>query len=529
MSAARVDTNVPGGFDLVVIGSGIAGLCAALVAAPRARVAVITKGRLEDGCSRWAQGGIAAAVGDDDSAQQHYDDTIAAGRGLCHPEAVRVLVEEGPARVRQLIDWGVGFDTQNGELLLAREAAHSRPRILHARGDGTGLEIETTLITRLRALDVGVMEHAHVDRLVADADGRCIGLEWSDVNTGASQRVVANGVVLASGGAGRLWPNTTNPETATGDGVALAYSAGADIAGMEFIQFHPTALALEGAPRFLISEAVRGEGAVVVNEAGRRFLFDTDARGELAGRDVVSRAIWDELRRSGAAHVYLDCSAVDGVSVRFPAIHRTCMQYGLDISRDRIPIAPAAHYMIGGVRTDLRGASTVPGLYACGEIASSGVHGANRLASNSLLESVVFADRAANAALTDAAEAPPRGVPASGSAPAEVADDERAHRGFARLQTALWNGAGIVRDAAGISSALDTCGELIDMTTDDRSIAALQLHAAATTASLVCTAALARAETRGCHIRSDHPNSSDEWHGDLVMQKQRGAHVDHHI
>ena len=525
-----MDSSASSGFDLIVVGSGIAGLFAALVAGPRARVAVITKGELEDGCSRWAQGGIAAAVGDDDSAQQHYDDTIAAGRGLCHPEAVRVLVEEGPARVRQLIDWGVGFDTQNGELLLAREAAHSRPRILHARGDGTGLEIETTLIARLRALDVSVMQHAHVDRLVTDADGRCVGLEWSDVETGALHRVMANAVILASGGSGRLWPNTTNPGTATGDGVALAYEAGADIAGMEFIQFHPTALALEGAPRFLISEAVRGEGAAVVNEAGQRFLFDTDPRGELAGRDVVSRAIWDELRRGGAEHVYLDCSAVDSVSVRFPAIHRTCMQYGIDISRDRIPIAPAAHYMIGGVRTDLRGASTVPGLYACGEVASSGVHGANRLASNSLLESVVFAHRAAGAALTDAAEAPRPGAATQRLAQSVVADgDDRMRRGSTRLQDALWGGAGIVRDAGGLSGARDTCGELIEMTTGDRSIAALQLHAAATTASLVCTAALAREETRGCHVRSDHPHSSDEWHGDLVMQKQRGAHVDHHI
>src|SRR5258708_2264923 len=278
-------------YDVVVIGSGIAGLVAALTAAPRARVAVLTKAALDEGCSRHAQGGIAAAVGPEDSPELHYADTVAAGRGLCDEPPVRILVEEGPRRVRELVEWGVGFDTQDGLLMVGREAAHSRPRILHARGDATGLAIETALIDRLRARGVDVFERHHATRPLTTAEGRCRGVETVDVDTNSRRTFAANAVVLASGGAGRLWRNTTNPEPATGDGIALAWEAGAEVAGMEFVQFHPTALALEGAPRFLISEAVRGEGALVVNARGERFLFSADQRGELAPRDVVAQAV----------------------------------------------------------------------------------------------------------------------------------------------------------------------------------------------------------------------------------------------
>src|ERR1700726_910803 len=404
-----INGAAPTDYDVVVVGSGIAGLSAALTAAPRARVVVVTKGALDDGCSRFAQGGIAAAVGDGDSPELHYEDTIAAGRGLCHPDAVRVLVEEGPARIRQLIEWGVAFDTQDGELLLAQEAAHSRPRILHARGDGTGLEVETALIRRLRASSARLIEHADVTEILTTADGLACGVA---ITTNASESFTTSlssaAVVLASGGASRPWRNSTNPNSATGDGVALGYAAGADVAGMEFAQFHPTALAMEGAPRFLISEAVRGEGALIVNRDGHRFVLDADPRGELAGRDGVARAVWDELERSGERCVFLDCSPLGArAAMRFPTIASTCAKYGLDIAHDPIPVAPAAHYMIGGVRTDLDGATTVPGFYACGEAAHSGVHGANRLASNSLLESLVFSQRAVQAALGWAAESPP--------------------------------------------------------------------------------------------------------------------------
>jgi L-aspartate oxidase len=518
-------------YDVVVVGSGIAGLSAALTAAPRARVAVVTKGALDDGCSRFAQGGIAAAVGDGDSAELHYQDTMAAGRGLCHPDAVRVLVEEGPARIRQLIEWGVTFDTQDGELLLAQEAAHSRPRILHARGDGTGLEVETALIRRLRASGAQVIEHADVTGIITTTDGVGCGVS---ITTNPSESYTTTlssaAVVLASGGASRLWRNSTNPESATGDGVALGYAAGAEVAGLEFAQFHPTALAMDGAPRFLISEAVRGEGAWIVNRDGKRFVLDVDPRGELAGRDVVARAIWEELERSGEPCVFLDCSPLGArAAVRFPTIAATCARYGLDIARQPIPVSPAAHYLIGGVKTDLDGATTVPGLYACGEVAHSGVHGANRLASNSLLESLVFSQRAAHAALGWAAESPP-----PQAAPVQRTSSPRASKldlreGWNTLRDALWSGAGVVRDESGLRAASRECEAVAAATAGATTLSTMQLHAAASTASLVCTAAMAREESRGCHLRSDLPQASDRWHGDLVMHKDRGASFDRHL
>jgi L-aspartate oxidase len=518
-----------GAYDVIIIGSGIAGLCAALTAAPRARVALLTKGELEDGCSRWAQGGIAAAIGGDDSAQRHFDDTMQAGRGLCNADAVRILVDEAPERIRQLTEWGVVFDTQDGELLMGREAAHSRSRIVHARGDGTGLEIETALIRRVRASTVDVIEHAHVTRLLVDDSGRCSGVVVVDGVDHTARELLARAVILASGGAARLWRNTTNPPSATGDGVALAYEAGADIAGMEFVQFHPTALALDRAPSFLISEAVRGEGAVIVNEQGKRFVQSGDAAGELAGRDVVARAIWDELRATGASHVYLDCRPLGSrAKIRFPGVHRTCLDYGIDMTRDLIPIAPAAHYTIGGVRTDVRAATSVAGLYACGEVASSGVHGANRLASNSLLESVVFGRRAADAALVDTGEAPPppSSDPAIRRVPRESHDRDPQWRA---IEDALWEGAGVIRDAAGLRQAREVTAAVADQCAGDESLAANRLRAAATTASLVCAAALAREESRGCHVRLDFPDSAGHWHGSLVMHQDEGAHLDPHI
>ncbi|HEX6538644.1 MAG TPA: L-aspartate oxidase [Candidatus Dormibacteraeota bacterium] len=514
--------------DLVVIGSGIAGLCAALVAAPRARVALVTKGDLDDGCSRWAQGGIAAALGADDTAQRHYDDTIAAGRGLCNPEAVRVLVEEGPDGVRRLTEWGVAFDTQDGVLQLGQEAAHSRARIVHSRGDGTGLEVESSLIRRVRASGVRVLERTFVTGLVVDGRG-CGGVEVVDVDTGRGRVLCAGAVILASGGAARLWRNSTNPESATGEGTALAFSAGADVSGMEFVQFHPTALDIRGVPRFLISEAVRGAGAHVIDAAGRRFLFDSHPDGELAGRDVVARAIWDHLRTSGEEHVYLDCRPLGEASaVRFPAIHRTCLEYGVDMTRDLVPVAPAAHYTIGGVRTDLDAATTLPGLYACGEVASSGVHGANRLASNSLLESVVFARRAAEAALDWAGERRP-GAASEGVGLATRGTDIDAPGLQRRVRDALWEGAGLIRDAAGLDRAADACDEVLAAAGAGSSLDAARVRASATTAKLVCVAARAREESRGCHLRFDFPDSTDQWHGALVMRMDGGVHFDGHV
>ncbi len=503
---------------------------AALSAAPRARVAVVTKAALDEGCSRYAQGGIAAAVAADDSPELHFQDTVAAGRGLCDERAVRVLVEEAPRRVRELVEWGVGFDTQDGALMLGREAAHSRPRILHARGDATGLAIETALIDRLHVLGVDVFERHHATRLLLDGEGRCTAVECVDGDTGTLRRFNANAIVLASGGAGRLWRYTTNPEPATGDGIALAWEAGAEVAAMEFVQFHPTALALRGAPRFLISEAVRGEGAHVVNARGERFLFAADPRGELAPRDVVAQAIWHELQRSGEDAVFLDCAPLrDRAALRFPTIHRTCLGFGIDITRDRIPIAPAAHYLIGGVRTDLDGATTVAGLYACGEVASSGVHGANRLASNSLLESVVFAHRAVEAALHRNAELPP---PAAGDPSVSATTGTNAPNVGVltdRLRSTMWERVGLVRDGAGLHHAADTVAEIIQNCDGAERLDAVALRAAAVTASLVVAAAEARTESRGAHCRSDFPESDDErWLGTWVIQKDRGPRLDRH-
>jgi len=501
---------------------------AALVAASRARVAVVTKEALDAGCSRYAQGGIAAAVAPGDSPELHLADTLAAGRGLCDEAAVRVLVEEGPRRVRELIDWGVVFDTQDGELLLGKEAAHSRSRIIHARGDATGLEIETALIARLRKSGATILERCRVVRLLVDGDGRAVGAELVDTASGIVHRIAATATILASGGAGRLWKHTTNPEPATGDGVALAYEAGAEVGDLEFVQFHPTALALEGAPRFLISEAVRGEGARIVNARGERFLADIDARAELAPRDVVAQAIWRELQETGERCVYLDCSPfADRAVMRFPTIYETCRRLGIDLRTELVPIAPAAHYLVGGVRTDLWGATTVAGLYACGEVASCGVHGANRLASNSLLESVVFARRAAESALAWGAEVrqvsidapPPQSPPAQAAGTGELMD---------RLREVMWDGVGVVRDVASLRRAAVEIDAIAERCHNDIGAIASGLPASATTASLICASALAREESRGSHLRADFPESRNEWLGHWIMHREKGARFDRH-
>ena len=513
----------------MVVGGGIAGLTAALTASARARVAIVAKGTLDDGATRWAQGGIAAAVGGDDTPELHLADTIAAGRGLCDERAVRVLVTEGPARVREMAARGVAFDSRDGGLLVGREAAHSRERIVHAGGDATGREIEASLLRRLRAGGATIVENAHVTALLLDGSGRCAGVEVAD-GAGTPRLIAAGAVILATGGAGRLWRNTTNPAAATGDGVALAWEAGAEVASLEFMQFHPTALAVADAPRFLISEAMRGEGAHVIDSKGERFLLEADPRGELAGRDVVSRAIWERLRRDGEDHVSLDCRHLGGgVRERFPTITATCAERGIDLTAQPIPVAPAAHYLIGGVRTDLDGATTVPGLFACGEVASTGVHGANRLAGNSLLEGAVFGHRAALRALDDVAERPVAPPVSRSGDPAPAADPlgaETAAASVERLRDAMWDGCGLIRDADGLRRAAAVAEELAAAAAADPTLDGIRLHQSATTAALVCRAALLREESRGAHIRADHPITSDSWHGVLVMQKERGHRID---
>ncbi len=351
------------------------------------------------------------------------------------------------------------------------------------------------------------------------------GVSYRRTESDAPQVLGAGAVILATGGAGRLWRNSTNPSEATGDGVALAWELGAEVVSMEFMQFHPTAFAVAGAPRFLLSEALRGEGAEVTDQAGRRFLFDADPRGELAGRDVVARAIWERLLSDGTDHVLLDCRPLGAwVRDRFPTITAMCREHGIDIASQPIPIAPAAHYMIGGVRTDVDAATSVAGLYACGEVANCGVHGANRLASNSLLEGAVFGRRAALAALDDIAERPT-------SPPCVAAgDDDRRSAGAAaaldRLRAGMWEGCGVVRDAAGLGRALSCAEEIQDAASAVASHPDIAVRQAATTAALVCQAALLREESRGAHYRADFPSTREDWHGLLVMQKERGHRFD---
>ena len=508
------------------MGGGVAGLAAALAAAPRARVLVVTKGAVDDGCTAVAQGGIAAAVGPDNSPELHLQDTVAAGRGLCDERAVRTMVEAAPARVAELAAWGVEFDRDGDRVDLHREAAHSRARVLHAGGDATGAAIERALLSRLRESGAAVAAHQTVTRLVVDSAG-CAGVELCDPRSGTRVRVEAGAVILASGGAAALWRHTTNPAGSTGDGIALAFEAGADVADLEFLQFHPTVLAVPGAPAFLISEAVRGEGALVVDAAGRRFLLDTDPRGELAPRDVVARAIWEQMARSGGEPVFLDCRGVgERLAERFPTVVATCREHGVDPVERPVPIAPAAHYTIGGAVTDVDGATTLPGLYACGEVARTGVHGANRLASNSLLEGLVFGRRAAEAAVAGlegrragtVVELPRVAVE---TRLADVAREQE-------LRELMWSACGISRTGPELAAA----GAVIAQMGEERSegeawLPARRRQLAQTAARLVVEAALNREESRGAHHRGDFPTSSDRWRVSHVMRAHRGADIVH--
>ncbi len=512
-------------YDFIIIGSGIAGLYTALLAQAHGQVLVVTKAGLEECNTRYAQGGIAAAVDPGDSPEQHFRDTLAAGADLCNPAAVRVLTEEGPARIADLIERGVDFDTVHGEVALTREAAHSLPRVLHARGDATGMEIELTLARLARLSRVTLLQNHLVTRIVVQ-EGRAAGVVVTDLRQGRCREVAGRHVVLATGGAGRLFRNTTNPAVATGDGVALAYRAGAEVESLEFYQFHPTALHYPGAPPFLITEAARGEGGVLRNEEGERFMVGRHPAAELAPRDVVARAITQEMRRTGRPHVFLDLTHLppETVRLRFPTIYRTCRGLGIDITKEPIPVAPAAHYMIGGVRVDLWGRTNVPGLYACGEVACTGAHGANRLASNSLLEVLVFSRRLVQAAVAGAPEVAegPDAIPVLRvvGPPAEVEVDPSPQPvALVGLQELLWEHVGIERSGAGLSHA---CAQLLAWrarpvqaaTERDR----LEMEGMFLTAHLLANAALLRQESRGAHYRTDFPQTDPAWRKVIVQR-----------
>ncbi|MGA3024530.1 MAG: L-aspartate oxidase [Bryobacteraceae bacterium] len=485
--------------EFLVIGAGVAGLRAAIELAEAGPVLVVAKDSLQESSSEYAQGGIAAALSDDDEVLLHEQDTMVAGDGLCDPAAVRVLVEEAPPAIQQLIEWGAEFDRDGTKLAFAREGAHSRSRVLHAHGDSTGAEIVRTLYRKAASLtNVKFRSFAAVTDLLLADDGSVCGTAVCDDRLRDRVAICARAVLLATGGLGQVYRESTNPAVATGDGVATAWRAGAQIADIEFVQFHPTALFVEGAPRFLLSEALRGEGGYLRNAAGERFMERYHPLAELAPRDVVSRAIVMEIRRAGGTHVFLDLRHLDGEHLRrrFPRIYETCLRCGVDMTREPVPVHPAAHYAMGGVRTDLDGRASVPGLFAAGEVACTGVHGANRLASNSLLEGVVFGARTGRCM---------RDAPGATASPAAMPEAEFPGISAARLRTLTWEKLGIIRAGEDLRQALDELDRLPKEPSTSPTRSSFELRNMVCVARLIARCALERRESRGAHYREDYP------------------------
>ncbi|MDR0362782.1 MAG: L-aspartate oxidase [Planctomycetota bacterium] len=498
---------------MLVVGCGIAGLAAALAASRRGPVVMAAKSVFMESNTTYAQGGIAAALAGDDDVDLHIRDTMEAGGGLCDEPAVRVMAEEGRIRCRELIDMGTPFDRVDGELAFTREGAHSRRRILHADGDATGRAITATMLDRVcRTPNIHTLEnHFAIDLL--HADGVCYGALFLDTKYGRLLRVEASATVVATGGLGQVFRETTNPAAATGDGYALCYRAGATMEDMEFVQFHPTTLYLAGAPRFLVSEAVRGEGAHLVNQDGERFMSRYSKAGELSPRDVVSQGIFKELNRTGDAYVSLDLRHVDPklIETRFPTIMSVCAEFGLDIRKDPIPVRPAVHYMMGGVRTDLDARTDVKNLYAAGEVACTGVHGANRLASNSLLEGLVYGCRAGMADAADAAPPFPaptlaRSMPPKG-ARLDVDDLSRS------LKALSWRNLGVYRNGIHLAETVETLKAWMRYVLAEQfqMRPGFEVQNMLTVGFLIAGSALARTESRGAHQRSDYPEADPAW------------------
>jgi len=515
-------------YDYIVVGSGIAGLYCALLAREQGSVLVLTKSGIDDCNTKHAQGGIAVAMGVGDSPELHFKDTMAAGDGLCDPEAVRILTHDAADCIADLIKFKVPFDTLNGEITFTREAAHSIPRIIHAGGDATGEHIELSLSKLVKASKIKVLEHCLVSGILSDGN-RVTGVKAIDCRTESVAEYSCSSLILASGGLGRLFKYTTNSDVVTGDGIALAYEAGAEIIDMEFFQFHPTALRIAGVEPFLISEAVRGEGAILRNTAGDRFMPHYTPQAELAPRDVVARSIIYEMKKTGSDRVFLDIThlPVRLVTTRFPHIYRFCLDNNLDMTRDLIPVAPVAHYLMGGISVDLWGETNISGLFAVGEVACTGAHGANRLASNSLLEAVVFGKRAIERTklsidsrkklqqtgkLQDYCYLPDRETTVS-----------RTPLNLANLQSLIWNKVGIIRSEKSLMDAVNTlqAWERIIAKSVDRPT--YELRNLVLCGRLMSEAALLRKESRGAHFRSDFPQSLTEWQHHLIFKRKKGA------
>lgn len=500
--------------DILIIGSGIAGLCAAIEAAKYAKVLIITKDKLSESNTEQAQGGIAVVLSEEDSFERHIEDTLRVGSGLCNEKAVRILVEEGPLRIQELIQWGANFDKDDGRLSFTQEAGHNMRRIIHAKGDATGSEVERILILKAKENNnIKILEYTFAIDLL-HKDGSCFGA-IVDIKNKSKKIIYAKKTILATGGIGQIYRETTNSIVATGCGMAIAYRAGAQLIDMELVQFHPTTLYIAGASRTLISEAVRGEGAILKNKYGERFMFKYHPEGELAPRDVASRAILKEMKRTNDTHVYLDLTHLDSqfLKNRFPNIMKTCSSFDIDIKKDLIPVRPTAHYMIGGIKIDTNGSTNIRNLYACGETACSGLHGANRLASNSLLEGLVFGCRAGYStgkSIKDGekTKATPKikSILDYGNSKELDIEDLKAS-----LKNLMSRCVGIERDEKTLLEA----GEKIDfwssyvMKKEFSNPKGWELQNMLLIAKLIQKAALTRKESRGVHYRKDYPKQKE--------------------
>ncbi|MFC1906302.1 L-aspartate oxidase [Chloroflexota bacterium] len=508
-------------YEYIIVGSGIAGLYTALLVKGQGGILIITKGSIDDCNTKHAQGGIAAAISKNDSPELHFRDTIAAGDGLCNEEAVRILANEAPDCITDLVQFGVPFDTIDGEIALAIEAAHSVPRVLHAGGDATGEHIEFTLSEQAQTSKIQVLENCLATEILVEK-GRVCGIEALDCRTGSIGRYECRFLILATGGSGQLYKFNTNPEIATSDGVALAFNVGAEITDMEFFQFHPTALRLPGVAPFLISEAVRGEGGTLRNVDGHRFMFDYTPEGDLAPRDVVARSIIYEMEKTASNMVFIDVTHLPTyvVTTRFPHIYRFCLDHDLDITKSLIPVAPAAHYMMGGIKVNSEGETNITGLFATGEAACTGVHGANRLASNSLLEAAVFSKRIS--------EKTGRGARLEAPAASKIMEVHHSLSerqipqtipilSLSALQQLHWDNVGIIRNREGLNQAANVLAAWQRSLSQPTDRTSCELNNLVLTGRLITEAALLREESRGAHFRSDFPQSSPQWQYHIIL------------